>query len=350
MTPPVDEDEKNEEARQLEAKARKGLEDDGCPPCYPPDLDITLRNIPQKFQSIVGYWLSLLRTDDVVLCAQVSDWRKFRADQLCRRRFRNEHFDEFLNEIRERRRRHGLDGDVHLLPNLRQQCQLENWTEFQNYHLKQLERFEAKQNESKQKLDDARKLVRNTNVSGFRRTADNIEALEHMLKCDERNLERHKILLHWIEQQRQAMDSRHLTPPLQEDDGQAILSKAGSRTSARSSRKRRLKASAVLGQAKVMKAKSKKQNALTQKLRQPEFEPIIHNLDAVPQASMCQETTPQLTEEGETPLRQFRPQRVSKAKHFAKFGAKSLSGTQRRGTESRRSPDRARSKRRPAPQ
>lgn len=32
----MDEDEKNEEARRLEANARKELEDAGCPPCYPP--------------------------------------------------------------------------------------------------------------------------------------------------------------------------------------------------------------------------------------------------------------------------------------------------------------------------
>lgn len=134
----MDEDEKNEECRQLEGKARKELEDDGCPPCYPADLDITLRNIPQKFQAIEGYWLSLLRTDDVVLCAQASDWREFRADQLRLRPFRN---DEFMDDVRERRRRHGLGGDIRLLPKLRQQCRLKNWIEFQNYHLKQLERF-----------------------------------------------------------------------------------------------------------------------------------------------------------------------------------------------------------------
>lgn len=79
LTPPVDEDEKNEESRRLEAHARKELEDAGCPPCYPPDVDITTRNVPQKFQAIVDYWLASLRTDDVVLCAQVriigNSWR-----------------------------------------------------------------------------------------------------------------------------------------------------------------------------------------------------------------------------------------------------------------------------------
>lgn len=354
MTPPVDEDEKNEESRQFEAKARKELEDTGCPPCYPPDLDITLRNVPQKFQAIVGYWLALLRTDDVVLCAQASDWRKFRADQLRdRRRFRNKRFGEFVDEVRERRRRHGLGGDFRLLPDPRQQRQLENWIEFQNYHLKQLERLETEQDKSKQKLDDARKLASDTNAPGSKRAAEDVEVL-HNLEWGERNLERHKVLLHWIEQQRQAMDPGHRTPPLQKtNDDQAILSKAGPRTSARGGRKRGSKAPAVLGQAKVIKAKSKKRkkrNTLTQKPRQPEFEPTIQGLDAIPQAPMRQETTPRLTKEEVRPLRQSRPQRVSKAKRFANASMESLSGIQRRGMGPPRSQDRARSKRRPAPQ
>jgi hypothetical protein len=38
LTPPIDSEEELEEARVLEFQARKELEDDGCPPCYPPDL------------------------------------------------------------------------------------------------------------------------------------------------------------------------------------------------------------------------------------------------------------------------------------------------------------------------
>ena len=210
----TDEDEKNVYSRQLEAKARKELEDPGCPPCYPSDLDITLRNITQMFQAIVRYWLSLLRKNDVVLCAQASDWRKFRADQLRQRRFRNDSFDEFVDEVRERRRRHGLSGDVRLLSDLRQQRQLEKWIEFQNYHLIQLERFEAEQDKSKQSLYDTWKLASDTNASGSKRAAGNVEALEHILECGERDLERHKALLNWIEQQRQTMDPGHPTPSL----------------------------------------------------------------------------------------------------------------------------------------
>ena len=146
------------------------------------------------------------------------------------------------------------------------------------------------------------------------------------------------------------MDPGHPTSSLQEDNNdQAILFKAGPRTSACGGRKRRAKVSAVLGQAKVMKVKSKKRNTLIQKPRQPEFAPTIQDLDAIPQAPMRQETTPRLTKEEETSLHQSRPQRVSKAKRFSNASVKSLSDRQRRGTGPPRSLDRARSKRRPAP-
>ncbi len=156
----MDDDEKNQESRLLEANARKELQDAGCPPCYPPDLDITLRNVPPRFQAIVGYWIGILQRDDVVLGAQLSDWRSFKSDQLrTRRRFPDTHFGNFVEEIRERRRRHRLKGDVSLSFDSRQQCWLENWIEFQNYHLRQYERLEAERDESKQKIHDARKLI-----------------------------------------------------------------------------------------------------------------------------------------------------------------------------------------------
>ncbi len=271
LTPPVDEDEKNEESRRLEAHARKELEDAGCPPCYPPDVEITTRNVPQKFQAIVDYWLASLRTDDVVLCAQVSDYRKFLADQLqTRRRLRNKCFGKFEDEVRERRRRYGLRGDVHLLPGSRQHSQLQNWVEFQNYHLKKLERLETEQDESRQKLDDVRKLTSNRSAAA----PECAEALEHILQRDERSIEQCKVLLDWIEQWRQVMDSGHLIPPREEDNNdQTVLSKAGPRTSACGGRRRGSKATSpctVLGQAKVMKAKSKNRKA---PIRKPEVEP-----------------------------------------------------------------------------
>ena len=55
MIPPLDEDGEDEESRVLEAQARKDLENEGCPPSYPPDLNIPLRNPPEKYEAIISY-------------------------------------------------------------------------------------------------------------------------------------------------------------------------------------------------------------------------------------------------------------------------------------------------------
>ena len=357
LTPPVDEDERNEESRRLEAHARKELEDAGCPPCYPPDVDITTRNVPQKLQAIVDYWLASLRTDDVVLCAQASDYRKFLADQLhTRRRLVNKCFGKFEEEVRERRRRFGLRGHVHLLPDSRQQSRLQNWVEFQNYHLQKLERLETEQDKLQQKLNDARRLSSDTIAPAREGAGDDVEALKHILDRGARSIEQRKVLLNWIEQWRQVMDSGLPTPSRQEDNNEhTFLSEAGSRTSARGGRRRGSRAgspSTVLSPAKVMKAQPKKRKTPIRKPRQPEVEDTIRGLDAtiLQAAHIHQETTPLLIEREETLLRPLRPGRVSKATRLANSRAQPLSGTQRRATGRPQSPGRTLSKRRLHPQ
>ena len=356
LTPPVDEDEKNDESRRLEAHARKELEGAGCPPCYPPDIDITTRKVPPELQAIVDYWLTSLRTDDVVLCAQASDHRKFLTDQLhTRRRLGNKYFGKFEDEVRERRRRYGLRGDVQLLPNPKQQSRLQNWVEFQDYHLKKLERLEMEQDETRQKLDNVRKLASDRRVLATERAGEDIEALEQILDRVERSIEQHKVLLDWIEQRRQAMGSGHPTPPREENTTKhAVLPEIGLRSAARSGRRWGSKASStsmVLGRAKVMKAQPMKRKMPIQKPRHPEVRPTVQNLNAIPQAAPIHEKTARrLTKEDEPLLRPLRPQRGSKATRFANGGAKPFSRTQRRRTGHLPSPDRTRSKRQLAPQ
>src|SRR5690606_34875569 len=60
--------------------------------------------------------------------------------------------EDFEQEIRKRRQRHGLDGDVRLTEDLEQQSPLERWIEFQNYQLACLEGFERKRDELNKKL------------------------------------------------------------------------------------------------------------------------------------------------------------------------------------------------------
>lgn len=355
LTPPLDTEEELENDRVLEIQARKELEDYGCPPCYPPDLEFPVRNPPEQYQAIVQYWNSY---DYVPLCRQKMDWELFCSHQAGAR-CRNRPFSNFVDEVRERRQRHGLGGDVRLLFNTEQQSQLDNWIEFQNHHLKGLERLEKKRDMVKQGLDDAQKLAGNKN------TAPNILGLTPVQMCTmsleagEQYVKSHRVLLHWIEQQRLAMDPGHPTPVKEDHEDQNVAPKAVRKTSTRGRRTKQTEGPSVLGKIRVTKAKSKQRNTRnmrTQKLKAPELEPPIQNLDVILQSSTSQASKHPKTKhpgtksrytEIDRPLRQIHPQSVSKASRFAGIRVKSPSGPRGSGAEQTQSLDRAR---RPTPQ
>lgn len=81
-----------------------------------------------------------------------------------RDRYRKTPFSIFVDEVRDRRRWHGLGVDVHLLLDSQQQSQQENWIEFQNYYLKHHERLEKKRDGLKKELDDAQKEGGDTDI------------------------------------------------------------------------------------------------------------------------------------------------------------------------------------------
>jgi len=188
-----------------------------------------------------------------------------------------------VDEVRERRRRHGVGGGVRLLLSPEQQSRLENWMEFQNYHLKRLEGFEKKRDKLKKELDDARKKA-----EVFELAVEDAEAVRQELENAERDLERHKVLLQWIEQERQTMDRGHPTPTEEDNDDRDTAPKAVRRTSTRDRRTRRAEASTVLGKVRITKAKSKKRNTQIQKPKALELEPAIQDSDVTPQSSISQ--------------------------------------------------------------
>ena len=131
-----------------------------------------------------------------------------------------------MDEVHKRRRRHRVGGDVRLLLSLEQQSRLENWIEFQNYHLKRIEGFGKKRDELKKELDNARKK---TEVS--KRVVDNVKTVRQELENAKRDLERHKVLLQWIEQERRIIDSGHLKPVEEDNNDRDTTPKAARRTS-----------------------------------------------------------------------------------------------------------------------
>ena len=299
-----------------------------------------MRNPPEEYRQIVGYWQSLSSTGDVVLCAQRSDWRNFRASQgRVRSRYRKEQFSAFVDEVRERRRRHGLGGGVHLMVDLQQQSQQENWIEFQNYHLKRHEDLEKKRNGLKKAGDAA--------TIGSGRTAQNEEAIQRRLEYAERTLRWLKVFLGWTEQQRLAMDQRPPSPIEEDSDDRSVVLRA----SIRQRRSRRPDTSTIFHKARVSKPSPKSRNMRVRTFKAPKSEPFIVNSavttpSSIQQVPKRQETKPRRAKE--TPLGQLCPQRVSKAKRSADADANSRPGTQRRGAW--QTPDRARPQRRSAPQ
>jgi len=328
MTPPLDEEVEDNNSRLIEAKARKSLENEGCPPCYPIYLEIPVRDPPEKYQAIIFYWKSFPGTGDVVLQAQLSDWKRFREFQKAvRRYYRHRNFSEFVDQVRERRRRHGLGGNVCMRFDL-EQSRLETWFEFQDWHLQHLKGFEKNRDELRKALDNARKEAKGTGA------VEDAEAYQQDLEYAEMELERHNTLLRWTEQERLTMGTGYPTP-LEEDDREDrdAAPKAVQSASPITRRKKQPEAPTVLGLVRVSKAKRRKRNTPHQKRKTPESESAIKHLDtpesSIPQASKRRESKPRHTKT-ETRLRQLCPQRVSKTKQFTDANAKSPQRARRR--------------------
>lgn len=248
-----------------------------------------------------------------MLCAQRSDWRGFRASQVrVRSRYRQGQFGAFVDEVRERRRRHKLDGDVHLLVNLQKQSQQKNWIEFQNYHLKRHERLEKERDGLKEAGDAA--------MITHERVAQNEEAIQRNLEFAERTLWWHEIFLGWIEQQRCAMDPHPPTSIENDSDHPNAVQRASNRQC----RPKRPDNSAILRKAKVSKSTPKSLKMRVRESKVPKPAPAFinsvvatpSNFDRVP---MSPETKPRHAKK--TPLTQLCSQRVSKARRLANVGA-----------------------------
>lgn len=242
-------------------------------------------------------------------------------------------------------------GDVHLHFDVERQSRLENWIEFQDYHLQLHDGLEKKRDELKKKLDDTRKEAEGTSTPGFDRAA---EAYQQNLEYAERKLPRHKTLLQWIEQERIAMDYGYLTPVEEDNNVRDATAKVVRVAYARSRQKKRRETPTILGNVRVSKAKPRNRNRQRQKRTTSIPEPAIEDSltalqSSIPQVPKRREHKLGHTKE-ETPLRQRRLQRVSKAERFADTDAKSLSAGRSRRAGHKRSPGQALSKHRQSPQ
>ena len=335
MTPSPDPEEDAEECRVLDAQARKDLENDGCPPCYPPFLEAPVRDPPKKYRAIIDYWESEL-ADGVVLCAQRQDWQDFRLTQeRARSRYRREeHFNSFVDRARERRRRHGLDGDVHLLADLHEQSQQQTWIEFENFHLKRKERWEEDRDRHKAL---AASLI-------FSEHPPHTEsAIQQGIESLDRKLRWHDVLLRWIGQQRVEMDQ---PPPKNigiDGDGARKASKSQRRS-------KRQKSTAILSKARISKPTPKSRNLRIRTPKASKPETVMMHPDLATSSKVEKTLTRRETKHRhakEAALGQLCPQRVSKSRRAANAGANARPRPQRR--DDRQTPNHARSRRQSVP-
>ncbi|KAF7507546.1 hypothetical protein GJ744_010337 [Endocarpon pusillum] len=117
--------------------------------------------------------------------------------------------------VYERQRRHKVGGIARLQFDVKQQSRLENWTEFQHYHLQLHEGLEKERDDLKKRLDVARKEAEDIGAPDFDRAA---EAYQQRLGYAERKLQRHKTLLQWIEQERIAIHAGYPTSVEKDND------------------------------------------------------------------------------------------------------------------------------------
>lgn len=202
VTPPLDEEKEKEESIWREGEARQNLEADGCPPCYPPDVDIySLQDTSEPCRAILSYWQSFSWTLDTPLCSQLRVWNKFRAYQ---KRKRARSFESFEREVRQRRQRHGLDDNVLLTMELEQQSPLDRWIEFQDYELARLEGFEKTLELEKERAEERKKLPEPPPTRKLEPDIIHPPWMDPVERA-EGEIKQHMILLNWIEQERQSM-------------------------------------------------------------------------------------------------------------------------------------------------
>ncbi|KAL8937939.1 MAG: hypothetical protein Q9211_003438 [Gyalolechia sp. 1 TL-2023] len=316
ITPPPDEEEDNEESRLLEAQARQDLESDGCAPATRPISTSPYETRPRK------YWQSFSSTDDVVLCAQGSDWRNFRqAQRRLRHSYRNKSFSIFVDDVRGRRRARSLDDNVHLLWDLQQQSRQQDWIEFQDYHLKLHELQEKKYDGLQKELDKTQREVGGTDVEGSERAAQQERAIHQRLEYAETTLRWHEVILCWIEQCRLTMDS--LSPrPVEKGSGDHNSS------SSRQRLPKRPNTLPVLGKVRVSKSTLKSPNIRNRTTKARISTPL--SLDSAVTTPSTTQQIPKRREikprrAKENALGQLLPQRVDKANRFADTVTKSRS-------------------------
>jgi hypothetical protein len=180
-----------EEDLREERKAHDALVKAGGQPSHPVDLGFNVLDSPGQYEDIISYWKR--RAGRCLFLPQLNDWKEFRKYQQEVRHYyipRNS-FPEYQQKVLERRRRHGLQGNIKLCEEPDRESRLQNWTEFQDYNLQILEELEKELKAREQELDSARKELKEVGaVEPDGAFESNLYGLA--LEQDKQRLEAHK--------------------------------------------------------------------------------------------------------------------------------------------------------------
>ncbi|KAL8896160.1 MAG: hypothetical protein Q9207_007847 [Kuettlingeria erythrocarpa] len=242
-----DEEEMTRKARALEQEAREFLEKEGCPPCYPSRLEYPLEDELGDYKDIIDYWKGTPPYDDFVLSQQRRGWERFRDWQARVRRCYDQRgpFSTYQDKVRDRRQQYQLPGDASVLADQEQQNRLQQWIEFQYYHLGV---HEGQEKTLQDEQEGLRLAQENTNRDIADQTEE-IRVCHHRIGVQVEKMDRHNNMLRWIEQQRLAMVAEQdaavnaAQGPTEEADTQEAIS----HEPVRGNRKKKRQPAALLG-------------------------------------------------------------------------------------------------------
>lgn len=273
-TPPPDLEARAKLWHEMEDKAHNLMEQDGCPPCHPPDPSFSVQNPPEEYRGMISYWDWFASTEGGALHAQWEDWCKFRSLQERNRRYYAQKFEQFTKVVRERRRRHNLsEDDVNLRLNAKEQTRQENWIEFQDYHLRYHEDYEKKVEIESKNLETETKKLSGLADSELEIAKHNQMAYRYRLGLANERMELHQQrLLPWIERQRIKMTTVPTQPAATPDDISVIPICKPSTPSTRNNRRKPPKmrsspANSVPSTSAISKRESSRKRSL--KIKEP---------------------------------------------------------------------------------
>lgn len=113
LTPPVDCEEDARWSLQVDTEAYETLISEGGIPSHPIEMGFRVLD-PGEYQNIISFWKS--KGSDYIFDAQLKEWRNFRGfrPKVRANYVAQDKFSEYLQKAHDRRRTHGLEGDVEL--------------------------------------------------------------------------------------------------------------------------------------------------------------------------------------------------------------------------------------------